>query len=72
VNGYLVEMMGHIRILRIALVFLTAFIFLTFFSTSIEMLFVGEILCGLPWGLLNTIAPSYAVEIAQPIFEVFW
>lgn len=43
---------------------LTGFIALTFAATSRGMLLAGQILCGLPWGTLNTIAPSYAIETA--------
>jgi SP family general alpha glucoside:H+ symporter-like MFS transporter len=47
-----------------SLVVLTGFIALTFAATSRGMLLTGQILSGLPWGTLNTIAPSYAIETA--------
>lgn len=28
------------------------------------MLFAGELLCGIPWGIFTTIAPAYASEVA--------
>ncbi|EJU01345.1 sugar transporter [Dacryopinax primogenitus] len=62
-NGYLIEKFGHRRLLLVALCFQAAFIFITFFAPNIRVLLVGEILCGLPWGVFNTVAPSYAVEV---------
>jgi SP family general alpha glucoside:H+ symporter-like MFS transporter len=35
---------------------MTAFIFVVFFSPSIEVLFVGELLCGIPWGAFSSVS----------------
>lgn len=39
------------------------FIFPVFFAPSIQVLFVGEMLCGLPWGAFSSSAVSYASEV---------
>ncbi|GAB7350243.1 hypothetical protein MBLNU459_g0893t1 [Dothideomycetes sp. NU459] len=46
-----------------ALAMLICFIFITFFANSVEVLLVGEILCGIPWGCFQTITTSYAAEV---------
>ncbi|THX83077.1 putative sugar transporter [Aureobasidium pullulans] len=46
-----------------ALGLVTCFIFITFFSPNIRVLLVGQILCGIPWGVFQTITPSYAAEV---------
>lgn len=40
-----------------------ATIFILFFSTSVEMLLVGNLLCGIPWGIFQTLTTAYAAEI---------
>jgi len=47
------------------------FIFLTFFAVNIEMLLVGEILCGLPWGVFQTITTAYAAEVTPTSLRPF-
>lgn len=54
------------------LIALTGFIFITFFATSIEMLLVGQILCGLPWGIFATSAPAYASEMLPMVLRVYF
>ncbi|RDL33930.1 Uncharacterized protein BP5553_08298 [Venustampulla echinocandica] len=62
-NGILVDRFGHKKLLLISYVLMTAFIFITFFAPSIEVLLAGEFLCGLPWGVFGILAPSYAAEV---------
>jgi SP family general alpha glucoside:H+ symporter-like MFS transporter len=38
-------------------------IFILVFAQSIEMLMAGGILCGIPWGVFQTLTTSYAAEI---------
>jgi len=54
---------GYIRTMQISHVLMTAFIFIVFFAPNIETLFVGELLCGLPWGAFSSSAVSYASEV---------
>lgn len=62
-NGYLVTRYGQKRILLGAVALLSAFIFLTFFAPTIAVLLVGELLCGIPWGIFASSAPAYASEL---------
>jgi SP family general alpha glucoside:H+ symporter-like MFS transporter len=61
-NGYLALKFGYRKVLLVALVAMTAFIFLLFFANSLGMLLAGLILCGVPWGVFATMAPAYASE----------
>lgn len=38
-------------------------IFIPFFSTGLEMFLVGGIIQGLPWGVFQTLAISYAADL---------
>jgi MFS family permease len=43
---------------------MAATIFVLFFAQNVEMLLVGNILCGIPWGIFQTLTTAYAAEIA--------
>lgn len=53
-NGWASSRFGYRRTLQAALVFMTGFIFISFFAVRIEMLLVGQMLCGLAWGVFAT------------------
>ncbi|KAH7367723.1 general alpha-glucoside permease [Plectosphaerella cucumerina] len=62
-SGYLVSKYGSRRVQMGALIALTLFIFPVFFAPNLAVLVVGEILCGIPWGILATTAPAYSSEV---------
>jgi SP family general alpha glucoside:H+ symporter-like MFS transporter len=63
INGYLSSRFGYRVIMLISLAFMTAAIFIPFFAPSISVLLVGELICGLPWGIFSTTGPSYSSEL---------
>lgn len=62
-NGWATAKWGHRKVLMFSLACLTGFIFVSFFAPTIEVMLVGQILCGLPWGVFATTGPSYAAEV---------
>lgn len=62
--GYVQPHLGYKKTLIGALVAQVAFIFVVFFAETLPVLFVGQFLCGLPWGSFNAIAQAYGSEIA--------
>ena len=62
-NGYFCQRFGYRPVLLTSLVFICAFIFISFFAPSLPVLLVGQFLCGIPWGVFATMAPAYASEI---------
>ncbi|KAH8880785.1 sugar transporter [Thozetella sp. PMI_491] len=62
--GWAADRYGYKKTTIGALVAMILFIFVLFFAPRIEVLLVGEILCGLPWGAFQSVAPSYAAEVA--------
>ena len=62
-NGYLVSRYGYRVVMIGALFFMNAFIFIVFFASSPAVLVVGQILCGLSWGVFAIVGPSYASEV---------
>lgn len=69
INGVLTEKFGHRRVILGSLIIMTLFIFISFYATSIEMLLVGQIFCGIPWGVFATIGPTYSSEICPTILR---
>jgi len=62
-NGHLTERFGYRYTLIGALVALCLFIFLAFFAFNIGLLMASEVLCGLSWGVFQTLSTTYAAEI---------
>ena len=70
-NGFLVAKFGQKRILIGSLFVLSAFVFLPFFAPNIAVMAVGQLLCGLPWGVFATSAPAYASEVLPLSLRVY-
>jgi SP family general alpha glucoside:H+ symporter-like MFS transporter len=62
-NGHLTELFGYRYTLIGALVALCIFIFLAFFAYNIGLLMASEVLCGISWGVFQTLSTTYASEI---------
>ena len=62
-TGLIQDRFGYRWTIMGALVLVTGFIFITFFAVNVKMLLAGEILCGVPWGVFQTITTAYAAEV---------
>ena len=62
-NGFLQSRYGSKRVYIFAICLMGATIFILFFSTSVQMLLAGNIICGIPWGIFQTLTTAYAAEI---------
>lgn len=62
-TGIFQDRFGYKKTIGGALTGMIAFIFITFFAVNIQMLLAGEILCGLCWGVFQTITTAYASEV---------
>ena len=63
INGYITEWIGYKKTMIVSMIVMTGAIFIPFFSTSLEMFLVGGIIQGLPWGVFQTLAISYAADL---------
>lgn len=70
-NGYLTDRYGHKSVLHGGLLALSCLIFIQFFASSVEVLFVGQLLCGIPWGIFTTLAPAFASEVVPLILRSY-
>ncbi|RMD42597.1 hypothetical protein DV735_g2558, partial [Chaetothyriales sp. CBS 134920] len=60
--GTVTDRFGFKRTMIVSLLMMAAFIFVPFFSPTIKVLLVGQILCGIPWGIFQTLSTAYAAE----------
>lgn len=63
IQGHVSEVFGRKKTLIACLLLVTAFIFVVFFAESAAVLLTGQMLCGVVWGVLTSLAPTYASEI---------
>ncbi|ETN43431.1 uncharacterized protein HMPREF1541_02590 [Cyphellophora europaea CBS 101466] len=70
-NATLTERFGHKKILIAAMIALTGLISIQFTAPSVEQLFVGQILCGVPWGMFTTLAPAFSSEVAPLVLRSY-
>jgi SP family general alpha glucoside:H+ symporter-like MFS transporter len=57
INGYCQDRFGSKKTYLCAMVFMAGAIFLLVFANSLEMLFAGELVCGIPWGIFRETSP---------------
>ncbi|GKT51781.1 maltose permease MAL31 [Colletotrichum spaethianum] len=62
-NGWLQSRYGSRRVYMGAMAVMGATIFALFFAVNVQMLFAANILCGIPWGVFQTLTTAYAAEI---------
>lgn len=63
INGFVSERYGYRKTMIVSLIAVTAFIFILFFAKNLVQLLIGEILCGIPWGVFQTLTTTYASEV---------
>ncbi|KAI1206020.1 sugar transporter [Annulohypoxylon truncatum] len=54
-----------------SLVLMIMFVFVLFFAPNIQVLVVGEVLCGIPWGAFQSVTPAYASEVAPMVLRPY-
>lgn len=62
-NGLLTERFGYHKTMVGSLIWMCLFVFLFFFAFNIQMLLAAQVLCGLTWGIFQTLSTTYAAEI---------
>jgi MFS transporter, SP family, general alpha glucoside:H+ symporter len=62
-NGYVSERYGYRFTVMACLTLITAFTAIFFTAQSVVHLLIAEILCGIPWGVFQTLTITYASEV---------
>ncbi|PYI06056.1 sugar transporter [Aspergillus sclerotiicarbonarius CBS 121057] len=68
-NGYITERIGMKKTLVLAYIAMTGLTFILVFGETKDLLLVGQILCGIPWGIFTATAPTYASEVCPVILR---
>lgn len=71
VGGWAMDRFGRKPTLLAALALMICMIFVVFFAVSLPMLAVGEVLCGLPWGVFQTLSTTYASEVIPMVLRPY-
>lgn len=63
INGWASERFGYRYTIMVCLICLTGFIAIFFTAQNVQALLAAEILCGVPWGVFQTLTITYASEV---------
>ncbi|KAJ3544955.1 hypothetical protein NM208_g2757 [Fusarium decemcellulare] len=64
INGWISDKYPPLRVMTCCHVFVTGFVFITFFAKSVEVLLVGLFLLSIPCGFFLTSASTYVAEVS--------
>ncbi|KAG9231327.1 alpha glucoside transporter [Amylocarpus encephaloides] len=70
-NGIISEKFGYKKTMIISMIAMIGAIFIPFFSNSLEMFLAGAILQGIPWGIFQTLAVTYAADICPTSLRAY-
>lgn len=71
INGIVSEKYGYRKTMIGALISMIAFIFVLFFAPNVQVLVLGEVLCGIPWGVFQTLTTAYASEVSPVVLRPY-
>ncbi|KAI5269527.1 sugar transporter [Aureobasidium subglaciale] len=70
-NSDFQDRFGSRKTMMFFMVWLVGAIFIPFFAPSLPVLAVGEALCGIPWGVFQTLSTSYASEVVPTVLRPY-
>ncbi|KAI1453835.1 sugar transporter [Annulohypoxylon moriforme] len=69
--GWVSDRYGYKMTTIASLILMIMFVFVLFFAPNIQVLVVGEVLCGIPWGAFQSVTPAYASEVAPVVLRPY-
>lgn len=66
-NGWVSERIGYRYTVMASLALVIGFTAIFFTAPNVQVLLVAEILCGIPWGVFQTLTISYAAEVCPSL-----
>ncbi|KAF5004700.1 hypothetical protein FDECE_8811 [Fusarium decemcellulare] len=70
-HGYISYIIGYRKMMIASLIWLCLAILPAFFSVNISMLLASQALCGLSWGVIQTLAATYAAEVVPSVVRAY-
>ena len=71
INGVVSERYGYRKTMVGALLAMIGFIFILFFAPNVQTLVIGEVFCGIPWGIFQTLTTAYASEVCPVVLRPY-
>ncbi|KAL4888352.1 general substrate transporter [Aspergillus ambiguus] len=71
VNAYAQDRFGCRPTLMFFMVWMAAAIFIPVFAPSLSILAWGESMCGIPWGVFQTLSTTYASEVVPTVIRPY-
>ncbi|KAF6826058.1 MFS maltose permease [Colletotrichum plurivorum] len=63
INGFITEWLGYKKTMIVSMIAMIGAVFIPFFSTGLPMFLAGALVQGVPWGIFQTLAVTYAADI---------
>ncbi|KAH7408995.1 sugar porter family MFS transporter [Cadophora sp. MPI-SDFR-AT-0126] len=70
-SGILSERYGYRKTMVAAFLCTTGFVFIPFFASNIQILLVGQILGGVPWGMFQSLPSSFASDVMPQVLRAY-
>ncbi|KAH7171272.1 putative MFS alpha-glucoside transporter [Dactylonectria macrodidyma] len=70
-NAWAQERFGSRKTMMFFMVWMAVAIFIPFFAPSLSVLAFGEAMCGISWGVFQTLSTSYASEVVPTILRPY-
>ncbi|KAM0272187.1 hypothetical protein ACHAQH_008810 [Verticillium albo-atrum] len=71
INGFVTEWLGYRKTMVIAMTAMIGAIFIPFFSNGLPMFLAGALIQGIPWGIFQTLAVTYAADICPTALRAY-
>ncbi|KAB5566695.1 putative MFS alpha-glucoside transporter, partial [Coniochaeta sp. 2T2.1] len=71
INGYAQDRLGARTTLMIFMAWMAVTIFIPVFAPSLPVLAFGEAMCGISWGVFQTLSTTYASEIVPTVLRPY-
>ena len=63
INGWVSEWLGYKKTMIASMALMIGAIFIPFFSTGLPVFLAGALVQGVPWGIFQTLAVTYAADV---------
>lgn len=70
-NGYVADRFGYRKTMMGSLAALFCLVFIVFFAPNIQTLLIGQLLCGIPWGIFQVLTTTYASEVCPVVLRPY-
>ncbi|ETS86940.1 hypothetical protein PFICI_00768 [Pestalotiopsis fici W106-1] len=71
INAYSQDRFGARSTIMVFMIWMAAGIFIPVFTPSLIVLAIGEFMCGVPWGVFQTLSTTYACELVPAMLRPF-